>query len=884
MGPLLPYSFENPGNPGDYLGFGTAANRPNEFAAYDEFDPRAEVFVDPANGFVFTDPTTEGAVPFVLNFLASDGEPTTEDGVYSDGSDALFGDLGNDWLVGGTLTDRLYGGFGFDLLNADDDHNTGVDEEEVGLNTEPDPFASYADIAYGGAGRDVLIANTGGDRLLDWVGEYNALIVPFAPFGAFTVSRTVQPQTPEYLYDLSAADGADPTRIVDGVETRNGEPYGELGLVIQQDPFWQDQTGAPDDPQPGNIPGGQRDTMAAEDFNSDASLTAFAADFGSWSLKSGKLVISPETLGEDAVSVYHLQDALPGYFEIQATINGGKPIQGLKSNAYVVFDYQGPTDFKFAGVNISTDKLEIGHRDASGWQVDVQTPSQLKPETAYNVKVAVNGTNVAVLVNGTDFMTYTFAPRVVDGLAYGINSGLIGLGSNNSVAKLDNLAVQVLPPELTYELNEDFSDDVADLFTGVRSGDWSIQNAVYVGAPTASDPIAYSLVDLSAELGLPSGTFALDANAFLRLSANLTPEGIGGFIFDYAGPNRFKFAAFDAESKTATIGHFTERDGWTIDAAFAVNGPTNQSREIELSLKGSTVSLKLDGNIVASHSFNAVVVDGPFGVLSTGGSTAFDDVVVATDDWAFRSEQSETLNAPVSADNVTTSLTQAQLSPIVAAAAERWGIELNDFNVQITDLPDRLLGLVSENSIQIDINAAGHGWFVDETPGDDREFVRRLDDGALQATPNSLAYGRIDLLTVVLHELGHVMGLDHSVGQGFHVMQDELGTGVRLVPVSSTGAPSASESGAVSNTSAHVFDEERDSLVPLGDYKELKRLVFSRKLTQLIEEEELTLLDILGRDLNLDLRSGDGLSILDALGLDDDGLEDKNALKTSSIN
>ena len=33
----------------------------------------------------------------------------------------IFGDLGNDWLVGGTGQDTLYGGWGNDLLNADDD-------------------------------------------------------------------------------------------------------------------------------------------------------------------------------------------------------------------------------------------------------------------------------------------------------------------------------------------------------------------------------------------------------------------------------------------------------------------------------------------------------------------------------------------------------------------------------------------------------------------------------------------------------------------------------------------------------------------------------------------------------------------------------------------
>jgi hypothetical protein len=29
-----------------------------------------------------------------------------------------------------------------------------------------------------------MIANTGGDRLIDWVGEFNSYLVPFSPFGA----------------------------------------------------------------------------------------------------------------------------------------------------------------------------------------------------------------------------------------------------------------------------------------------------------------------------------------------------------------------------------------------------------------------------------------------------------------------------------------------------------------------------------------------------------------------------------------------------------------------------------------------------------------------------------------------------------------------------
>ena len=47
-----------------------------------------------------------------------------------------------------------------------------------------------------------------------------------------------------------------------------------------------------------------------------------------------------------------------------------KPTGGWKANAYVIFDYFSPTDFKFAGIDVSTNKIVIGHRTAAGWVID----------------------------------------------------------------------------------------------------------------------------------------------------------------------------------------------------------------------------------------------------------------------------------------------------------------------------------------------------------------------------------------------------------------------------------------------------------------------------------------------------------------------------------
>ena len=362
----------------------------------------------------------------------------------TDGDDKIFGDLGNDWLVGGSGRDDLYGGWGDDLLNVDDDQST-----NNGLNNIPDTHPSYEDRAYGGAGRDVLIANTGGDRLIDWAGEFNSYLVPFAPFGLATISRALQPQIAEFLYALSASDGADPTRVADigssAEQARNGEPYGELGLVRQQDFAWQEQTGGPRDVQAGNIPGGPRDVLRSA-ISTTLPSTASSPTAASGRAQNGVLQVSAGSWAVDAVSVFHVGDALPGYFEVQASVMAIKPTAGWKANAYMIFDYQGKDDFKFAGLDVSLSKLVMGHRDVSGWHVDKQAPvpGGVKSDKYYNLLLAVNGVNATLLVDNQQVFTHTYQPRVVKGYAYGLNGAWAGRIGQFARPNL-KLRVQVAP-------------------------------------------------------------------------------------------------------------------------------------------------------------------------------------------------------------------------------------------------------------------------------------------------------------------------------------------------------------------------------------------------------------------------------------------------------
>ena len=66
---------------------------------------------------------------------------------------------------------------------------------------------------------------------------------------------------------------------------------------------------------------------------------------------------------------------------------------------------------------------------------------QIKPETYYNLLLAVNGTTATLMLDNKKLFSYIFAPRVVDGYAFDLNKGMVGVGSDNSRGVFDNITV-----------------------------------------------------------------------------------------------------------------------------------------------------------------------------------------------------------------------------------------------------------------------------------------------------------------------------------------------------------------------------------------------------------------------------------------------------------
>src|SRR3954469_24013031 len=152
------------------------------------------------------------------------------------------------------------------------------------------------------------------------------------------------------------------------------------------------------------------------------------------------------------------------------------PTGGWKANAYVIFDYFSPTDFKFAGIDVALNKAVVGHRTATGWVIDATgvvtgNVRDGRDGRYYGIQVIVNGLVVRVFVDGSEKLSYQYLPRYIDGIAYGLNMGLVGVGSNNARGTFDDFVVQSLPPTTTFESTDDFATG-AGSFTGEKTGTW----------------------------------------------------------------------------------------------------------------------------------------------------------------------------------------------------------------------------------------------------------------------------------------------------------------------------------------------------------------------------------------------------------------------------
>ncbi|QDV25553.1 FG-GAP-like repeat-containing protein [Aureliella helgolandensis] len=118
---------------------------------------------------------------------------------------------------------------------------------------------------------------------------------------------------------------------------------------------------------------------------------------------------------------------------------------------------------------------------------------------------------------------------------------------------------------------------------------------------------------------------------------------------------------------------------------------------------------------------------------------------------------------------IATGLIEALRSAGLAAdAVER----LQSVDFVIGDLPGGTLAETVGRTVYVDSNAAGWGWFIDPKPADSLAF-----DSSIPANQSS----RVDLLSTLAHEFGHVLGVEDSAATDLKFMEPRLEAGQRTI-------------------------------------------------------------------------------------------------------
>ena len=357
----------------------------------------------------------------------------------------------------------------------------------------------------------------------------------------------------------------------------------------------------------------------------------------------------------------------------------------------------------------------------------------------------------------------TISYRTVDGTATAASGDYVGVTSGSVVIPVGASSAQIvvkLNGDTLYEPNETFT----------------VQITSAPGLNLADGFGMVTIVNDDAGISIGNATITEgDVNtSILNVPITLTNASAQTITVVATTVAGSAVAGSDFVMKTATL---TFAPG-TTTAAFAVSIVNDRIKE-------STETFTI---VLSSPTGNGSIIAG------TGTVTIFDN------DGAMLAAA-----LPPADGGAVTPLTAAVLAPVVDQAESLWraalpSADFSAYKISIGNLSGSQLGWTDSNATTIDATAAGWGWSA-------------MDPGTT----------RMDLLTVVLHEMGRALGLTTDDAGRFPVMAATLSAGVRLDLVTHATAAIAEQLGTDPNddrTSRRRVDHEParsfDREPPLG--------------------------------------------------------------------
>jgi Bacterial lectin/Legume lectin domain/Fibronectin type III domain len=432
--------------------------------------------------------------------------------------------------------------------------------------------------------------------------------------------------------------------------------------------------------------------------------------------------------------------------------------------------------------------------------------------TGYYAADVNNGQGHGAWIQLGPAVTINMATTVYVGLA------LTGQGGNPNASTFDHVSITgttgPLPPTVV-ELTDGGFGEAGGAFLSNRVGVQNFTTSFTFQMTPGTNPMADGMAfviqgDGPTALGPAGGGLGYGADTV----------GVGGGL---PRSLAIKFDIFDNSGEgTDSTGIFTGGRSPTVRQPGLGAGFPDTS--IDLSGTGIdlqsghpfTVTLGYDGttltetikDTVTSATFTttyvvniAALVGSDVGYVGFTGGTGGLSTVTDISSWTLRTTivkhdtQPQLAAGGPAAPGDATALTADELAPVAEQAVAAWiasglravqAAALQAVRFQIAALGGGVLGLteLGGSVVMLDATAGGYGWFVDPAPADDSEFGSVVTPGELRARPGSPAFGRIDLLTVVEHELGHVLGLGDldPLAAPHDLLTETLSAGVRRFP------------------------------------------------------------------------------------------------------